>query len=132
GREDTQHAGDAGVRGRSRQGGKWGGVSVGGKYVKTFAEASHALPDGMHMNADYPFMLPPIKFMRAGKVVLSGRGTDGEFVIRRESSGQEYCVITQSSSFEKMFGRPPTKFKAYPFKDEDTPAIGAQAKAAKD
>lgn len=94
-----------------------------GNYVKTFAEASHALPEGMHMNADYPFMLPPIMKLVGRDVVLQGNGTDGRFRIMRREDGREYCVITQSSSFEKMFGKPPAKFKAYPFKDEHTPAI---------
>lgn len=95
-------------------------TSLIGKYVKTFAEASHALPDGMHMNADYPFMLPRIAKLEAKEVVLESRDGDGRFKIVRGGDGREYCVIVQSSSFEKMFGRPPTKFKAYPFKDEHT------------
>jgi hypothetical protein len=98
-------------------------MSVCGKYVKTFAEASHALPDGMHMNADYPFMLPRIVKLEGGEVVLKGRDGDGRFKIVRGGDGREYCIIAQSSSFEKMFGRPPQKFKTYPFKDERTPAV---------
>src|SRR4051794_23670764 len=94
-----------------------------GKYAKTFAEASHALPDDMHMNADYPFKLPRILKLEGKEVVLEGRDGEGRFKITRGEDGREYCFIAQSSSFEKMFGRPPTKFKAYPFKDEHTPAV---------
>ena len=102
-------------------------MAVCGKYVRQFAEASHALPDDMPMNADYPFMLPAILKLAGRDVILRGRRPDGRFRIMRLPDGREYCVITQSSSFEKMFGRPPAKFKAYPFKDEDTPAIGEVA-----
>ena len=98
-------------------------ASVGGRYVKTFAEASHALPDGMPMNADYPFMLPRISKLEGSEIVLKGRNGDASFKIERDTSGREFCVIAQSSSFEKLFGRPPQKFKTYPFKDENTPAV---------
>jgi hypothetical protein len=106
-------------------------TSLCGKYVKTFAEASHALPDGMHMNADYPFMLPSTLKLVGRDIVLRGRDTDGRFRICKLENGREYCVITQSSSFEKMFGRSPAKFKAYPFKDERTSAVSERGIAQK-
>lgn len=98
-------------------------TSLCGKYTKTFADASHALPDGMHMNADYPFMLSRILRLEGNEVVLEGRDGEGRFKIIRGKDGREHCVIVQSSSFEKMFGRPPAKFKAYPFKDKHTPTV---------
>ena len=103
-----------------------------GKYVKTFREASHALPDGMHMNADYPFMLPPIVAIEnRGKdgrfVTLKGRDGTAEFAVRTDAKGMERCCVVQSSTFETLFGRPPKAFWCHPFKDEDTPAIGQRS-----
>jgi hypothetical protein len=93
-------------------------MTLVGKYVSTFAQATHALPDGMHMNADYPFMLPKIQSKDASTITIVGRG--GQTVtatIRRNRSG-EFCEIAQSSTFERMFGRQPTKFRFLPFRDE--------------
>lgn len=98
-------------------------MCLAGNYVKTFAEASHALPDGMHMNADYPFMLPSIVKLVGRDVILRGRDGEGRFRITRGKDGREYCVIRQSSTFEAIYGRRPTAFRAYPFKDAGTPAI---------
>jgi len=99
--------------------------TISGRYVKTFAEASHALPQGMHMNADYPFMLPRVVRLEGSTVVLKDR-LEGSFAIRR-CGDQEHCIISQSSSFEELFSRKPTKFKALPFKDDASPAIGKPA-----
>jgi len=98
-----------------------------GKYVKTFREASHALPQGMHMDSDYPFMLPAIKNLDGKKLtILSSRGHPAEEttvkIVTRD--GREMAFIKQSSTFETMFRRPPQRFKLLPFKDEATPAIG--------
>lgn len=95
-------------------------MGLQGNFVRTFAEASHALPDGMHMNADYPFMLPPIVRLEGREVILKGREGEGRFKIVRDKRGQETCTIEQSSTFEKLFNRNPSRFKAYPFKDRDT------------
>jgi hypothetical protein len=96
---------------------------VVGKYVNTFAEASHALPVGMHMGADYPFMLPLIAEQDQKSVTIqSSRGLTPQtltFKIIRQN-GREYGYITQSSAFELIFKRPPTRFKVLPFKDERT------------
>lgn len=97
---------------------------VAGIYVDKFTEASHALPHGMHMNSDYPFMLPPIVCIDGDCVVLKGKDGDGVFKIRKEKGGREYCVIDQISSYERLFNKKPTRFKAYPFKDDHTPAAG--------
>jgi hypothetical protein len=98
-------------------------MAVSGSYVKTFAQASHALPEGMHMNADYPLMLPRIASLEDGKVTLSGRDGPVTAEVKR-SKGREFCVISQGSSFETLFSRPAQPFRFYPFKDERTPAIG--------
>lgn len=62
-------------------------MTVCGRYVKTFAEASHALPQGMHMNADYPFMIPAITKIEGDQVTISGSlGATETFTIESTSS----------------------------------------------
>ena len=91
-----------------------------GKYVDTFAEATHALPDGMHMNADYPFMLPPIVSKDGKTVTIKGR--DGKTatakIMRVVGGSREFFVLAQSSTFERLFHRKPTPFTFYPFAAE--------------
>ena len=41
-----------------------------GKFVKTFAEASHALPMGINLDADYPLKSPPIAAVSDTQVML--------------------------------------------------------------
>jgi hypothetical protein len=93
---------------------------ISGKYVKTFAEASHAIPADMHMNADYPLMLPMIVRVDSDSVVLRGRDKEYTAAIKRSSQHGEYCEIAQRSTFEVLFSRPPHRFKFWPFKDEHT------------
>lgn len=100
-------------------------MSVSGKYVRTFAEASHALPEGMHMNADYPFMIPPVRSTDGRTVTLAGEGGRTETVPIKRAKGREYCELAQSSTFERLYRRRPTTFKFHPFKDERTPAVGS-------
>lgn len=98
---------------------------VSGTYVNTFAEASHALPDGMHMNSDYPLMLPRIAALKGKTVTLRGRDGDVEAKVQKDKrSGREYCSIAQVSTYERIFrGGQPTRWKFFPFKDQTTPAI---------
>jgi hypothetical protein len=92
----------------------------------TFAEATHALPQEMHMNADYPFMLPPIveKFgpsepHRHGAITVRGKGGLTRTVpIKHGKNGTEYAELEQSSAFEKIYQRKPTRFRLLPFKEE--------------
>lgn len=98
-------------------------MGICGNYVKKFSEASHCLADNMPMNADYSFGICLILELNGNTVKLKGSGTEKEFKIKKRADGKEYIIIEQSSFFEKSFGRPPTKFKAYPFKDDRSPAI---------
>jgi len=91
-----------------------------GKYSKSFKDATHALPDGMHMNADYPFMLPIIINKTSSSVTLTGRGGKKITANIKRYRGKEFCIIEQKSSFEKMFGGKPAKFRCFPFIDEKT------------
>lgn len=97
---------------------------ISGKYVGTFAEASHALPDGMLMNADYPFVLPAIREIRGNRMTIVGRGGVTATVRISKRSGREIAYLEQSSSFEQIYRRPPRKFKLLPFKDERSDAAG--------
>jgi hypothetical protein len=102
-----------------------------GKYVKTFREASHALPDGMHMSADYPFMLPRIKALQGNQMTITGSGGAEavvEIVVRGD---REFAFVEQSSSFERLYKRPPQRFELHPFKDESTPAVTHSIEASK-
>ena len=94
-------------------------MGVQGTYVRTFAEANYALPDGMPMNADYPFKLPKIVERTADSITIEGRGGKREtLTIRRDARGSEFCELSQSSTFERLYRQPPTKFKLMPFKGE--------------
>jgi hypothetical protein len=101
---------------------------VSGKYVKSFCEASHVLPENMHMNADYPLMLPKIEKLENGIVTLSGDDQKEYSAKIIKRNGQEYCRIAQSSLFERIFHRKPTMFMFYPFKDEKIKSISEQSK----
>lgn len=96
---------------------------ISGKYTDTFCDASHAVASGMHMNADYPFQCPIILSINRKQITIqNSRGeTKTVKIIRR--NGREYFWLKQSSSFEKLFGKLPVKFKFHPFKDERTDAI---------
>ena len=100
---------------------------ISGRYVDRFSSASHALPEGMHMNADYPFMLPRIVRVNAKMITIQGRDGIGEAEIQVNLKGREWFALEQSSSFEQIYSRPPQKFRFYPFKDENTPAVGDSA-----
>lgn len=100
---------------------------ISGQYVKTFAEASHALPQDLPLDSDYPLKLPPIAKIEDGKVFLRSGGIDNDEYSGKIVRGKngEYCKIAQSSSFEHICGREPTVFKFLPFKDENTEACGS-------
>lgn len=97
-------------------------MTICGTYVRTFNEATHALPDRMHMNADYPFRLPKIVGREAGSITIDGRGgAKVTLSIRRDEKGYEFCELEQMSTFERLYNRPPTKFKLLPFVAGPTP-----------
>lgn len=90
---------------------------LSGKYVRTFAEATHALPEGMHMDASYPFKLPAIeKIEGAMMTIREGAATETVRIVRGRN--RESAYIRQSSSFETLFDRKPKRFRLLPFRDE--------------
>ncbi len=95
-------------------------MGVRGQFVKTFAEATHAVPNGMHMGADYPFMICTAEVV--GKLVRIKCGSHEETLkIRKEVGGREYCQLAQRSTYETLFNRPPKMYRFFPFKDQHTP-----------
>lgn len=78
----------------------------------------------MHMDADYPFMLPAIKNINGKKLTIVGRGGQEATVKIVVRNGQQYAYIEQSGSLERMFRQKPARFKLMPFKDDQTPAGG--------
>jgi hypothetical protein len=90
-----------------------------GKYVPTFAEATHALPEGMSMNADYPFMLPKIDTIAGDSITVVGRGGQTATATITRRRGRESFELAQESTFESLFGRRPTTFTFLPFREED-------------
>lgn len=93
-------------------------MSLIGKYVDTFDEATHALPDGMHMNADYPFKLPAIVARDADSVTLQGRNGETVTVPIQEYRGKPCCYVEQSSTYEMIFRQPPHRFRCWPFRED--------------
>lgn len=91
---------------------------ISGRYVKTFAEATHAVTADMSMNADYPFMQPLIT-ANDGKNITISEG--GKTLTSRIRKGRmfEFIEIEQTSSYEAIFrGGKPSKFRCHPFQDE--------------
>jgi hypothetical protein len=74
----------------------------------------------MHMNADYPLMLPRITERTATTITLAGRDGPVTLTIRRRRDGREFARYAQKSAFEIAFRRPATSFDFEPFKDERT------------
>lgn len=88
-----------------------------GTYVPTFAEATHALPDKMPINADYPYKSPTIVNLTATAVTLEGRNVRDTAAIQRDQKGREFCELSQQSSYERLYHKAPTTFRFWPFKE---------------
>lgn len=99
-------------------------MGVAGQYVRRFCDgATHALPQGMSMNANYPFMLPRVELVVRGKktraVLVSGDRRSPALDIKVGDDGQEYCTFAQSSHYETIFHKKPTRFRFFPFRADD-------------
>ena len=94
-------------------------MMLSGRYVATSKEATHALPEGMHMDSDYPYMLPEVRGVTAKSLTLiADRAVKTVELKIRRYKGREWVEYSQKSSFEHSFCRQPTKFRFYPFKAE--------------
>lgn len=96
-------------------------MTVRGTYEPTFTGVTHALAVGMLVNADYPFMLSKIVYRETGSITIEGRrGETKTLSIQRDANGREFCELAQAGAYERLFNRPPTKFKLLPFKSVPT------------
>lgn len=91
---------------------------LAGQYVKTFAEATHALPQGMHMNADYPFKLPKCRVVDGMVELTPDRGGEPVRLKIRHGRRCQFVIHAQKSTFESAFGRKAAEFRFLPFRDE--------------
>lgn len=101
-----------------------------GTYVARFSEASHAMAVGMHCNSDYPFMIARVAWVRGDRVRIDGdHGQTRTCKVKRKPDGREFVTVIQSSGYELLFNRPPSKWDLFPFKDENTPAASPETAA---
>ncbi len=91
---------------------------LSGRYVPTFEQATHALPQDLHLNADYPFKLPAITGRTPTTITIQDREETTVRIVRK--GGKEWAYVEQSSTFERAFGRKPKRFKLLPFRDDRT------------
>lgn len=104
-------------------------MAVTGKYVLKFSEATHALPEGMSMNADYPFMLPRvIRLTKTTVTIQSDNGSETRTVPIEKYRGQQVCYLEQVSSFERMTKSKPHRFRCFPFKDQSSELLEPAAR----
>ncbi len=86
------------------------------KFVGTFKEANMAICCDMPCGANYPY--PEFDVLEVDKktVKLKNKWKDEVFIlpIRRGSYPTEFTWSEQSSSFEQIFNRKPTKFRVCP------------------
>jgi hypothetical protein len=73
----------------------------------------------MPCGADYPYPEFDIDSINKKEVVLKGHYDNKTFTFPiHKGTLCEYVFCEQSSAFEKMLNRKPTKFKVYPIKGE--------------
>ena len=87
---------------------------VVGTYCKTFSEATHAMPQGVSLNAPYRFHWLKVIRVEGQTVHCTGAGEPMSFKIRRQRDGREFIDLTIQ---DPIFG--PQLFKTLPFKGED-------------
>lgn len=87
---------------------------VTGNYCKTFAEATHGMPQGMSLNARYRFHWVKVVRVEGKTVHCTGALEPMEFQIRRQRDGQEFFDLTIK---DPIFG--PQVFRTLPFKGEE-------------
>lgn len=90
-------------------------MGVSGNYRKTFADANMAMVNGIPMDSDYPHFWFDVVRVDARAVTVRNRAEEMTFPIEKGKHGREYFRFSQSSSFEKLFKRPPQEFTASPF-----------------
>ena len=106
-------------------------MAVCGKYVATFAEASHACAMGMPCNADYPFAIPRVVRVEGNKVTFKSDRNGEEITrpIRLDKHGRQRAYIRQLSLWERLYNRNATRFEMRPFKDDQTASVSERLEA---
>jgi hypothetical protein len=94
-------------------------MGISGQYVKTFREGNIASCTGISLDADYPHYFFDVIEADEKTVKLKSHHAGEEFTfdihqVVGRLKGQEYAVIEQKSSFEKMLNRKPSQFKIIP------------------
>jgi hypothetical protein len=107
-------------------------MGVSGQFVFKFSDGNLALVTDVPMNADYPHFYFDVLAIDGKTVTLRDKGVEMVLPIHRtnpkarkhpvlrKAHVMEYVEIEQSSMFEKLYRRPPQKFKVYPFKGART------------
>jgi len=89
-------------------------MSISGKYVKTFLEASHAMACDVSMDGDYDFWLK-IEKIEGQKVILVNK----ECFDIKVGKEYEYFVRPHNGLYSKVFHCKPEKIRYVPFREGD-------------
>jgi hypothetical protein len=107
-------------------------MGVSGQFVNRFSEGNLALVTDIHCNADYPHHYFDVVVTDGKTVTLKNGSTQlllpihrtnpkaRKHAFQRTAPVMEYVEIEQSSTFEKIYRRPPQKFKVFAFKGART------------
>jgi hypothetical protein len=102
-------------------------MGISGQYVNKFSEANLAVVSDISMNSDYPHFWFDVVSTDGKTVTLKDRGIQLTLTIHKtnpkarkhpifkNAQVMEYVVIDQSSTFERLYKRPPQKFKVMAF-----------------
>ena len=92
---------------------------ISGNYCKSFQEATHAMLDGVSLNAPYKFHWLKVVRVEGNTVHCTGAGEPMQFRIKRKRGKggplPNYIDVTVA---DPIFGS--LLFRAYPFKGEET------------
>ncbi|BAQ50374.1 hypothetical protein [Methylobacterium aquaticum] len=87
-------------------------TTICGRYVDTFAEATHGMLEGASLDAPYKFHSVKVLRVEGAELVCTGAGEEMRLPVRRRGK-REFSEVTVR---DPIFG--PLKFKVAPFKDE--------------
>ncbi len=88
-----------------------------GSYCQSFKDATHAMPQGISLNAPYKFHWLKVEKVCGSDVYCMGGGEPMRFEIRKEGRGRsriDFFLITMKDALSG-----PRQFKAYPFRSEE-------------
>ena len=88
---------------------------ISGRYVSSFAEATHGMLEGASLNAPYKFHWVKVLRIEDGHLVCTGAREEMRLPIKRRGN-RDFAEVTVR---DPLFG--PVKFKVAPFKGEERP-----------